>query len=436
MITKVIKNRTEYDAALAEISALMERDPAPGTPDAERLELLTVLARDYESRTLPRVTVDPLDAIQFRMEQAGLRQKDLVPYIGSKSKVSEVLAGKRPLTLAMIRSLHEGLGIPAEALLGQRDPALLEAPAFDWMEFPVAEMLKRGWITANSRELKSRGEELIRQFLAPLGKPEAVLARYRQTGHVRSRRHIDQYALTAWTARVLACAQALTPPVGYQPGSITRDAMREIARLSWSDQGPRLAQEFLAKRLGIPLIVEPHLPGTHLDGAAIEGPRGPVIALTLRHDRLDNFWFCLFHELVHVDRHFTPEARRFYDDFEADPAKDEREQEADTVADDALIPREEWENASARSLHSAEAVIELATRLNIHPAIVAGRVRHESGRFRVLSGMVGHGQVKNLFALEHARGKLELRLTEQNPAVLLASHGLATGAGGRRRTKR
>lgn len=398
VVARVIKNRNEYDATLEEIGRLIDRDPAPGTPDGERLELLTVLARDYESRTLPRVTVDPVDAIQFRMEQQSLRQKDLVPYIGSKSKVSEVLARKRPLTLAMIRSLHEGLGIPAEALLGQRDPALLEAPAFDWRQFPVAEMLKRGWIAATARELKSRGEDLIRQFLAPIGKPEAALAMYRQTGHVRSRRHVDQYAMTAWTARVVGCAQAFSPAVPYQPGSITLDVMREIARLSWSDQGPRLAQEFLAKRLGIPMIVEPHLPGTHLDGAAIQGPKGPVIGLTLRHDRLDNFWFCLIHELVHVDRHFTPEARRFYDDLDSDAAKDAREQEADNVAGEALIPSKEWDEAPARSLHSREAVIDLATKLNIHPAIVAGRIRHESGRFRVLSGMVGHGRVRNVFS--------------------------------------
>ncbi len=123
IVSKVIRSPEDYEAALSEISRLVDRDPTPGTSDGERLELQTVLVRDYESRTLPRVTVDPVDAIQFRMEQQGLRQRDLVPYIGSKSKVSEVLARKRPLTLSMIRALHTGLGIPAESLLGQRDPS-------------------------------------------------------------------------------------------------------------------------------------------------------------------------------------------------------------------------------------------------------------------------------------------------------------------------
>src|SRR5207244_9430930 len=113
--------------------------------------------------------------------------------------------------------------------------------------------------------------------------------------------------------------------------------------------------------------------------------------------RLDNFWYCLMHELVHVSRHFTTETRRFYDDLDAGPAHDAREQEADEVASDALIPKEIWAVSPARSLHSAEAVQDLANKLQIHPAIVAGRIRYESRRFRILSRLVGQGQVRSLF---------------------------------------
>lgn len=395
---KVIKTADEYEVVLAEIDRLAGVDPAPGTPEGDRLELLAVLARDYEGRTLPRVTVDPIEAIQLRMEQQGLRQKDLIPFLGSKSKVSEVLARKRPLTLAMIRALHAGLDIPAESLLGGADPRLIEPTGLEWEHFPIAEMVRRGWIKADLKQWKARGEELLRQFLAPLGGPEPDLVMYRQTGHVRSGRTIDQWALTAWTAQVIRRAMASTCPVRYQPGSITPDVMKQIAQLSWSDQGPRLAQEFVCKRLGIPVIVEKHLPRTHLDGAAIQGPVGPVIGLTVRHDRLDNFWFCLMHELVHIDRHFTESTRRFYDDLDTESGQDLREREADQVAGDALIPPEEWAKAPARSLHSMEAVRSLANHLQIHPAIVAGRIRNESGRFQVLTGLVGHGQVSKAFA--------------------------------------
>ncbi len=115
MEAKIIKNNAEYEAALAKVARLM---PAkPGTPQSEALELWSFLVEDYEKRVYPVGLPDPIDAIRFRMEQAGLKARDLEPYLGGKSKVSEVLNRKRTLSLTMIRKLHEGLGIPAEVLL-------------------------------------------------------------------------------------------------------------------------------------------------------------------------------------------------------------------------------------------------------------------------------------------------------------------------------
>ena len=117
METKVIKTREDYEEALRAIERCMDLDPDPGTTEGDRLELLTLLVRDYESKNFPIPDLDPIDAIRFRMEQLNISQRDLVPYIGSKSKVSEVLSKRRPLTISMMRALHEGLGIPAKALL-------------------------------------------------------------------------------------------------------------------------------------------------------------------------------------------------------------------------------------------------------------------------------------------------------------------------------
>ena len=115
MVAKVIKNDREYEAALERIEELM--DAVPDTPEGDELELLSTLVELYEEKRYPIDLPDPVEAIRFRMEQVGLKQQDLVPYIGSRSKVSEVLNGKRPLSLKMIRALHKGLGIPAEVLL-------------------------------------------------------------------------------------------------------------------------------------------------------------------------------------------------------------------------------------------------------------------------------------------------------------------------------
>jgi len=118
---KVIKNEAEHEQALAALTALMIAEPEKGSPESEQLELLSILIDQYEAKHFPVDLPDPIDAIKFRMEQQGLRNKDLVLLIGSAGKVSEVLSRKRPLSLAMIRRLHKGLGIPAEILIGGID---------------------------------------------------------------------------------------------------------------------------------------------------------------------------------------------------------------------------------------------------------------------------------------------------------------------------
>jgi HTH-type transcriptional regulator/antitoxin HigA len=115
MHIKPIKTRMDYDAALSEIERLM--DAAPGTPAGDRLDVLATLVQAYEDEHWPMEPPDPIDAILFRMEQQGLTRRDLEPYIGGRGHVSEVLNRKRPLTMAMIRRLHAGLGIPAEILI-------------------------------------------------------------------------------------------------------------------------------------------------------------------------------------------------------------------------------------------------------------------------------------------------------------------------------
>jgi HTH-type transcriptional regulator/antitoxin HigA len=112
---KVIKSAEEHQLALARVDEIFMAKP--GTPEGDELELLLLLIETYEEEKFPIDLPDPIDAIRFRMEQEELKQKDLIPIFGSKGKVSEVLNGKRDLSLAMIRKLVSDLGIPAEALL-------------------------------------------------------------------------------------------------------------------------------------------------------------------------------------------------------------------------------------------------------------------------------------------------------------------------------
>jgi HTH-type transcriptional regulator / antitoxin HigA len=115
----IIKTDEEFERALQKLHELLDRAPEMGSKEGDEIELLTLLLSDYEERTAdPIDELSPVDAIRFRMEQLDLKQQDLVPYLGAASRVSEILSGKRSLTVPMIRALHEGLGIPLKALLG------------------------------------------------------------------------------------------------------------------------------------------------------------------------------------------------------------------------------------------------------------------------------------------------------------------------------
>ncbi len=119
MEIKPIKTEVDYQAALEEIERIF--DATPGTPEADRLEVLVTLVEAYEDEHYDIPLPDPIEAIQYYMESRGLSRQDLEPYIGSRARVSEILNRRRPLTLRMIRNLEEGLEIPAETLIRRYD---------------------------------------------------------------------------------------------------------------------------------------------------------------------------------------------------------------------------------------------------------------------------------------------------------------------------
>ena len=395
-VIKPIRTEEDHKRALARIDEIF--DAEEGTPDGDELEVLVDLVMYYESKTVDIGFPDPISAIKFRMDQAGLTQRDLIPYIGSRSKVSEVLSGKRDLTLSMARALHQNLGIPADVLLqkpGAEFDSTLEE--IDPRRYPLKEMAKRGWID-QIPDLTDRAEELIRDLIKRAGgKQVAAAPLYRKNGHRRLNAKADPYALRAWCWRVLGLANESPPQTDYQPGTVTPQFMREIAKLSIHESGPRRAQERLAEN-GIALVIEQHLPRTHLDGAALRLRDGrPVIGLTLRYDRIDNFWFSLMHELAHVGLHMdNGEDEPFIDDLSLN-VTDPLEKEADRQARDALIPAEIWESNPVREKATVLAVYDLAQEVGVHPAVIAGRVRHEKGNYRLLSQLVGSGKVRRQF---------------------------------------
>lgn len=390
---KLIKTAAEHEAALEELEALMTANPSPGSAESEKIELLGFLIETYEKENHNIPPPHPVEAIRFAMDQQELKQADLVPFIGSKSRVSEVLSGKRDLTLDMVRRLHRGLGIPLKSLVNDPDFELPERIETD--EFPVKEMFEKGYFPSVLekawREVRNDCESLLHLFFQGR-QSQPIGALNRQTTSAKAR--VNVQALHAWRCRVLDRAGG-SPPEKFVRTNFNQAVIDQLRALSTLPDAPLIVQKRL-KEAGVALIVEPHLQRTHLDGAAMWHPNGfPVIGLTIRHDRADNFWFTLFHELGHLACHFDRLENGFLDtDIDA-ASGNSLEQEADQFALDTFIPPNEWK--AVRHLTTAKQIRQEAGRRGIPVAVIAGRLRRELGDYRKHRTLIGQGEIGPLF---------------------------------------
>lgn len=391
---RAIRNDADHAQALARIEQLI--DAEFGTPEGNELDVLTDLVELYEGKALKLGQPSPIAAIKFRMEQNDLSVRDLIPLIGSRAKVSEILAGKREITMSMARALHEHLGIPAAVLL-QRGQSLVadDAENIQWNRFPIKTLVDAGWIKRGS--VNEDACALMKSLSQRGGGTKACATLFRKTRNSRANAKTDAYALIAWCWHVRAQAAAMPIKAKYRSSTITHQFLRKLAALSRSEDGPIKARDYLAVH-GIALVIVPHLPRTYLDGAALKLDDGrPVVAITLRYDRIDHFWFCLFHELAHIAKHLDGDSEPFFDDLSLEAA-DGKEEEADEYASEGLIPEKCWAEFSARSDFSPLGVMNFADRIKVHPAIVAGRIRHREKNYRLLSQFVGSGKIRVLFS--------------------------------------
>ena len=262
----------------------------------------------------------------------------------------------------------------------------------DWNKFPIKEMLIRKWLLSGNIDPISA----IKAWFTDLfGNEQYELALHRKF-HFNGNSP-NEYSLLAWQMQVLRTAKEITKQHKIPKFNKDTSWLNQLASISTSPKGPLEAQEFLLSK-GIILIVEPHLPSTYLDGAAMLLPNTsiPVIGLTLRHDRLDNFWFVLFHELGHIFLHLNEERTAIVDE-DVGIAADQIEIEADNFALNNLIPPEQWDMCMCRFYINEDALNEDAKNLNIHPSILAGRIRKENNDYQIFNGKIGLKQVRKLF---------------------------------------
>lgn len=261
-----------------------------------------------------------------------------------------------------------------------------------WKQFPAQEMAKRGWFDVPR---KADVHQLARNYFMRAAGPQFATAYHRKKMHGGS--VPNEFALLAWQARILERAQGLVK--AHHPPEFIHDDrwIADLVALTRRRDGPKLAQRFLMSK-GIILTTERHLSSTYLDGGAMLDQEGrPIIGLTLRYDRLDNFWFVLLHELGHVFIHLMNGLHYDFFDEEGTAGNDVVEVGADQFALEFLIPEARWNECLSRFALSEEAVRIDAATLGIDPSIIAGRIRKERGDYTILKSLIGQGQVASQF---------------------------------------
>jgi len=373
-------------------------------------EILSLQLHEYETlksgtiEILKASTLEELPSILIRARIAkGLSQRQLAEAIGLKEQQiqryeAEEYASANLRRLADVaNALSLNISEVAEFRVEAQKPLDEDEKDLAWDQFPIKEMYRRNWFEKFSGSLEeavANAEELVGEFVkGSIGQPIQTLERQR----VRLGGIVNRYALLAWQCRIISIAKKEENRVTsrYREKSITNEWLNKLAHISIEEDGPKRAIDCL-QNSGIRLVIEPHLPQTHLDGAAFLLPDGPVVGLTIRYDRIDNFWFVLFHELIHIIKHLHKgDVESIFDDLDVE-AKD-IEREADEQAGEILVPEDKWNTALARYLRSRSSIIDFASELGIHPAIVAGKIRREANNYIILTDMVGQNEVRKLF---------------------------------------
>lgn len=421
----MITNEKQYKSTKASIEKLAGafsalEAPASDLPEvlvkAQRAALRSQIAeleedvRFYEDLRAGKISEFAADSlhdlpdilIQARIAR-GMSQKDLGDFLGvAEQQIQRYESDRyRMASLDRLTEIADALNVrivERAQLIGS--PKLDTVDPSAWQAFPLAEMYKRGWFedfSGTLHQARKAAGELIPAFLHGAHSQFVPMALHRKS--VRASGQVHEAAIAAWEARVRTLADRNPPEQAFDRDRLTTDWVRGLVALSLDDHGPRIAVDYL-HNAGISLVIERHLPGTLLDGAALATTdHHAIVAMTLRHDRLDNFWFTLLHEIGHLKLHIgLGEYAAIFDDNDS-PAADQIERDADHFAQEALIPEANWNLAVSRFTRNERAVMTDAKRFGVAAAVIAGRVRRDANDYTLLRKMVGSGEVRRQFGL-------------------------------------
>ena len=328
----------------------------------------------------PARLVPPGQILRRELEARGWQQKDLAAIIGRPEQaISEIINDKKQITPETARELASAFATSVDFWINletlyrlrlaerQREERAIQRRAALYAKVPYREMIKRGWIEEHDA-LEDQESEVCRFLgIASLDEEPRLALAARHSAHGEPERAAE----LAWARRVqlLAQAQACIP---YSTDALVADLQNILAESQAESGVAGVPSRLLA--LGVHFIIVPHLPQTYLDGAAFQADGNPLVALTLRYDRLDNFWFTLMHEIAHV---VLGHPGAHLDRLVGDRVMSDEEVEADQQAADWLIPPDAYRRFSSRTRIGYSAIEQFAAEQHRQPGIIAGRLQHD-----------------------------------------------------------
>ncbi len=376
----------------------------------ERRELVGVLASYQAAKVgdssplMKRAGDDPGALLIVARIARAWSQKDLARRLGLKEQAIQRYEAERYRSISLANLLRIARALSVRFSAEIRDSSQQSwIPSFDEVPAPaqVQKVLKHarehGWIQASDSS-NDGGLSQLTRYIAEHVEVHGTPSLLRTGLNVVD--HSEDWTLLSWKAQITRMAKDVIGREKPQYRPLDLSWLMDLVRLSRLDDGPFRSVKLLLQH-GIVLIVERHIPGMSVDGAAFLVDDIPVIGMTLRRDCLDNFWFTLMHEVAHVILHYrTGLASGFFDDVETLHV-DDMEAEANAFASSLLIPEEVWSRSPARITKSAEPIERLATQLGISPAIIFGRVRMERKNYALFSDKIGRNKVRKHFFLPY-----------------------------------
>lgn len=325
----------------------------------------------------PARAVPPGQLIQRELDARGWTQNDLAEVMGRPAQaISEIITGKKQITAETAIELGEAFGVDAafwstlqsnyNLHLARQQKSAHDVARRSQLHSatPLLELIKRGWLGITRKSPIDEQESAVCAFLgiSSIGARAELSISFRSSEH----RGPDWSAKVAWAKRVEHLAGPLVKKLPKYSKAALEKAIPKLLKLATTEAGVAQVPGFLAK-LGIGFLVLPHLPKTYLDGAILPVHGHPVVAMSLRYDRIDNFWFTLLHELAHCLR----------GDYVFIEQNGEDEDEADAQAAEWLVPSLAFKafQKTASPNYPAAAIEAFATQIGRHPSIVVGQLQ-------------------------------------------------------------